>query len=113
MKRKNKYLYSLISTILSDLNVLVRVLESDAGAASEWSPWLIEPSESYVEVKGRGPIKVDTIEWLEINPVEERHIGRLVPLKKFDHTQEIIVRLAGFDIAFDLDSDGLIRLRPS
>jgi len=55
-----------------------------------WSHWLIQPSESYIEAAAQGPYSIDDIEWLEINPIEKKVQGTLIPAKEIDHTEEII-----------------------
>lgn len=56
----------------------------------DWSSWLIQPVDSYIEAAAQGPYAVDTIEWLEINPIEIRVEGKLIPVKEVDHTAEIL-----------------------
>jgi hypothetical protein len=55
-----------------------------------WSNWLGHPSDTYLEAENQGPYSIKNIEWIEIDPVESRRIGRLVPDKKIDHTEPLI-----------------------
>lgn len=55
-----------------------------------WSNWIIKPSDNYFETEMQGPYAAGNIEWLEVNPVEERKEGRLVPAKMIDNTNEIV-----------------------
>jgi len=57
---------------------------------AEWSNWLIHPTESYIEVQVQGPYSIDDLEWVEIDAIEKRYIGKLVPEKEFDHSATII-----------------------
>jgi len=74
---------------MARLKVEARVKELGRVEPSAWSPWLIEPDEGYVELKGLGPIPKHAIEWIEINPLEMTHQGRLIPPKKIDHSAKI------------------------
>lgn len=58
--------------------------------AATWSNWIIKPSDNYFETEMQGPHSLNDIEWIEVNPVEERKDGRLVPVKKIDHTDQIV-----------------------
>ena len=63
-----------------------------------WSNWIIKPSDNYLETEMQGPCAVSSIEWIEVNPVEERKDGRLVPAKDIDHTNEIVNLLEDLSI---------------
>jgi hypothetical protein len=80
---------SALSALMVRLKVEARVKELGRVEPSAWSPWLIEPDEGYVELKGLGPIRKHAIEWIEINPLEMKHQGRLVSPKMIDHSTEI------------------------
>ena len=45
------------------------------------------PVKGYVEIPSSGPIENQRIKWIEINPVEEKVLGRLIPPKKILHTK--------------------------
>ena len=55
-----------------------------------WSNWIIHPSDNYIEAEMQGPYSINDIEWVEIDPVEKRKEGKLIPGKEFDHSAEII-----------------------
>lgn len=58
-----------------------------------WSNWLIHPSDSYIEVEAQGPYSINDIEWVEIDALEKKHIGKLVPENEVDHSTTIIKML--------------------
>lgn len=68
--------------------------------AATWSNRIIKPGENYYETEMQGPYAVSNIEWIEVNPVEERKEGRLVPAKMIDHTNEIIKILEDLSIPY-------------
>ncbi len=72
-----------------------------------WSNWLTQPSDNYIEAETQGPYSMNDIEWVEINPVEKRAVGRLVPEKEFDHSSAIIKLLEDLAFPFML-TDGII-----
>ena len=69
-------------------------------AAATWSNWIIKPSDNYIEAEMQGPYSLDEIEWVEINPIESRKEGRLIPGKEFDHSAEIIKLLEELSFPF-------------
>ena len=74
-----------------------------------WSNWIIKPSDNYFETEMQGPYAVDNIEWIEVNPVEERKEGRLVPVKEIDHTDAITKILEDLSIPYMI-VEGIIRV---
>ena len=70
--------------------VTYRLKIKNESVVQDWSHWLTQPSESYIEAAAQGPYAVDAIEWLEINPIETRAEGKLIAAKEIDHTAEII-----------------------
>ena len=77
--------------------------------AEEWSQWLICPTPGYLEAAEQGPYSMRKIEWIDINPVEFRKPGRLMPVKEIDHSAEIIKMLNDTGIQFSL-TEGIIRI---
>ena len=72
-----------------------------------WSNWLGRPSDTYIEAEAQGTYSKDHIEWIEINPVEKRVVGKFIPEKEFDHSEEIIKLLEALAFPFML-TDGII-----
>ena len=65
-----------------------------------WSKWLSSPTDNYLEAEVQGPYSFNDIEWIEIDPIEKRKEGRLVPVKEIDHTSVIIKLLEGISFPF-------------
>jgi hypothetical protein len=74
-----------------------------------WSDWLIQPTDSYIEAAAQGPYAVDAIEWLEINPIETRTEGKIIPANEIDHTEAIIKLLEWLWFPYVI-KDGIISL---
>ena len=45
---------------------------------------MIKPSDNYFETEKQGPYSTSNIEWIEVNLIEERQQGKLVPVKQID-----------------------------
>ncbi|WP_396149577.1 DUF6678 family protein [Acaryochloris sp. CCMEE 5410] len=58
-----------------------------------------------------GPVPWRDIQWIEVDTVEERHISRLVPPKRIDHSDSLInaLRSAGLPC---VRIDRVIRIQP-
>ena len=67
---------------------------------SEWSSWLIQPSESYLETANDGSVALSTVESIVINAVEIKQQGKLIAPKMIDHTAIVIKYLNQEAISF-------------
>lgn len=56
--------------------------------------WFIVPVPGYVESSAYGPVPSREVEWVEIDPIEQRHIWRLIPPHIIDHTSALLQQLA-------------------
>jgi hypothetical protein len=65
-----------------------------------WSNWLGRPGDNYIEAEKQGPYSLHDIEWIEINPVEKRKEGKLIPEKELDHSAAIIKLLGDLSFPF-------------
>ena len=65
-----------------------------------WSHWLGHPSDNYIEAETQGPYSLNDIEWIEIDPVEKRADGKLVPVSEVDHSEEILKLLERLSFPF-------------
>ena len=86
-----------------------RLQIKNGSSNAAWSNWIIKPSETYYETEKQGPYAVHDIEWIELNPVEERKEGNLIPVKKVDHTDEIVKLLEELTIPYMI-VDGITRI---
>lgn len=73
-----------------------------------WNRFLISPTTSYIESDG-GPYSIHNLEWIDINPVEIRYIGKLVAPKTIDHTNELVELLSKQGLDFKA-TENFIRL---
>jgi hypothetical protein len=88
-----------VALLISQLSVLVRIGLRD-GATTDWSKWLTFPAEGYGEVMRHGPFLLRDVTYLEIDSVELRKLGRLLPEKEIDHTNDLETALHGEGITF-------------
>lgn len=81
----------VIKEILSDTSCKIRFnwFYDPDFEVSEWVETFGFPVEGYLEPPTVGPIKITQWKWLEINSFEEKEIGRLIPVKRIDHSLEI------------------------
>ena len=64
-----------------------------------WSQW-IKPSDNYFETEKQGPYSTGNIDWIEVNPIEERTLGKLDPVKQIDHSDTIVKLLEELAIPY-------------
>ena len=74
---------------LLDLKVKLRVKTNFLEEPSEWVEWITVPSPGYLEIPRVGPFKMSDLEWIEVDPIEVKKIGRLVKPKLLDHTASV------------------------
>jgi hypothetical protein len=109
-RQRRSDFFEKISMVVDKFKVGVRLKILKNEDISDWSPWLVEPSNGYVEVKETGPVHSSLIEWVEISSVRKERLGRLIPVKLVDCRQEIITALNEFDIDFELTEGEEIRI---
>lgn len=99
-----------VISVVDALRVKVRgKCRSDDGPLP-WADWISQPSKSYIEFQGCGPIEKSEIEWIDINAVEERRLGQRLPMKKIDHGEEIARMFAERSVRYIKSIDGLFRV---
>lgn len=91
-------------------NVRFYVYFESGSELSEWQSGFIFPVKGYFEPVKIGPIKINQWEWLEIDPIENIEIGRLVPDKKVNHFSEIIELLRRENISY-VENNGIIKIQ--
>jgi len=84
-------------------------IETSTSGRSKWDTRDIIPTNGYVELPVHGPVLASDILWFEIDPVERRRVGKLVPDKLIDHTGEIRMELDQLNFEFET-VDGNIRI---
>jgi hypothetical protein len=99
----------VVDALTSCLPIATRVKLRGEEAPSAWSQMFVLPVRGYIEISAYGPVPKRDIEWVELDPVEIWHIGRLVPPKHIDHTAAIYEQLRRHGVAMQL-IDGLVRI---
>jgi hypothetical protein len=82
----------VIDTLTSQFHLDTRAKFKQADTPSKWG-WFIVPTAGYVESSAYGPVPSREVEWVEIDPIEQRRIGRLVPPLIIDHTPALLQQL--------------------
>ncbi len=72
---------------------------------TDWSNWVITPTETYIEAEKQGPYQASQIEWIDINPIEIKVIGRIMPEKEINHSDQIIQLLEDHSIVYKIAGD--------
>ena len=70
--------------------------------ATEWSKWIISPTESYLETEKQGPDPITQIQWFDINPIETKDMGRLMPVTATDRSKDLIELLDECAVSYHL-----------
>lgn len=78
-------------------------------SAFVWSNWINKPTDNYFETEQQGPSAVSNIEWIDVNPIEERKEGRLLHVKVHDHTDEITQLLEELTVPYMI-VEGIVRM---
>jgi len=74
-------MWQQLSKIIKMQSVPVRVTFKD-GNKTNWSNWLIFPTEQYGEVSMFGPFRLIDVKNIELDPLIIKNVGRLLPKKK-------------------------------
>lgn len=69
---------------------------------SHWNEWISNPSGEYIDF-GLEPILYRAIKQIQINPIEEKEVGKLVPSIFINHTEEVCEFLANLKINYELE----------
>ena len=94
--------------LMKNISVEYRVIDNN-NEVWHWNNWLSNPTGQYLDF-GLEPKPYRNIEIIEINPFENKYIGKLVPNKLIDHTKEIINIMQTLKIEFEI-SETLIRIK--
>jgi hypothetical protein len=90
--------WSALINAIRELRPAVRVNWSGDAEPTQWEPWLIQSSRSYLETGSLGPVPFDEVEWLEIDASRKNERGRLVA---FDQRQAIAAALTDASVPFE------------
>ena len=98
----------VIDALTSQFSLDTRAKFKQNDTPSKWG-WFIIPTTGYVESSAYGPVPSREVEWVEIDPIEQRRIGRLVPPHIIDHTPALLQQLAVHGISAQV-VEGRIRI---
>jgi hypothetical protein len=77
----------------------IKMLEQER--ATQWSRFLVIPKEGFIE-SYMGPVLLQNVHYVEINPYEVRYMGRLEQDKRFNHSDEIEALLTQLEIPYSM-----------
>lgn len=103
-------MWNKLTEILKGIPCTVRIAFRD-GTKTEWAKSLFLPTQGYGETGKYGPFRLADVAAVEINPIEIRRVGRLVPDRKIDHTQVLVSALQSAQIDSKRDAAGTILIR--
>jgi hypothetical protein len=98
----------VIDLLTSRFAIDTRAKFRNESTPSKWG-WFLVPVPGYVESSAYGPVPIREVEWVELAPIEQGHIGRRVPPQIIDHTPELLQQLAEYGITAQL-VEGRIRI---
>lgn len=90
-----------IINLTKNISIKYRVVDND-NDIWRWNNWLTNPTGKYLDF-GQEPISYSEINLIEIDPLEDKYIGKLVPNKLIDHTKEIKNILNTLKIEFEIN----------
>jgi|LakMenE18May11ns_1017448.scaffolds.fasta_scaffold9689307_1 hypothetical protein len=70
--------YKIVDTI-QRYKIALRIKWAGDCDEPEWAPWVIIPTDGYIETGGMGPIPFRDVEWIEIDTSRFNKNGRLIP----------------------------------
>jgi len=91
----------LVNSLTNTYRIRTRAKLQEEALPSPWSTWFMLPVPGYIEAACYGPVPRGAIEWIELDPVEQRAIGRLVPPQVLDHTAAVLQQFASANIAVE------------
>jgi len=68
---------------------------------SSWEFWIWNPSGSYIDF-GQEPTPYDEIKQIQINPIEERDMGKLMLSKVINHKEKVCQLLDEIKIDYEI-----------
>jgi hypothetical protein len=99
MLQINEY-WSCAANILNAFPCKIRLKWSKISEPSEWEDWLAIPTSYYLETGTLGPVLMGEVEWVEVNTIEMRRVGKLVKDRRIEHTDVIVQALKEKVITF-------------
>lgn len=90
--QKNSEAILDVVKIMKRLCITGRLIFKD-GTITNWAKSFFFPVESYIESSASGPYLLDDLDSIEIYPIEEKRVGRLIPPKFLNHSEELAKEL--------------------
>ncbi len=87
--------------ILQKLDLKCRVRTSFDDAVSEWSTFVTTPTQGYIETSDSGPVSINDLKSIEVDPVRQIIVGRRVPPKKQNLRAEFLELLRKHCISYE------------
>jgi hypothetical protein len=87
----------IIDALTSQFRIDTRAKFEQDEIPSKWG-WFLVPVPGYIESSAYGSVPTREVEWVELDPIEQRHIGRRVPPHIIDHTPALLQQLAAYGI---------------
>jgi hypothetical protein len=56
---------------------------------TKWEYALFIPVDSCLETPSLGPVPMNEVEWVEIDPIEIQHFGRFARDRRIDHSDQL------------------------
>lgn len=79
----------LLVDFFTNLRCSFKVKLTNKPQTNNWDKMFIRSEKSYVEFGQTGPVRISEVEWVDINPIEQIHIGTRIPDKYSDHSDLI------------------------
>lgn len=99
-----------IIKFIEEYGLKIRVKLYSKDKITNWSGSLTEPSIGYLDI-GIEPMTPKEIEFIELNCIVVKKIGRLVPDKIIDKEQVVAEHLTNNNLHFSLMGNGIIRIQ--
>ena len=98
----NKNWTCLVADLVEALKIDARVKVKNYEQPSDWG-WIIVPTEGYLETVEFGPYPEYEIEWIEIKSERLNYIGKLIPPKRINLLNDILIKINSLN--YEIDSD--------
>jgi hypothetical protein len=105
-------LLSVFVSLIKQKPWTYRLQLKDQAEEEQWSNWLIQPSETWLETEKQGPYPLKDIEKIEINPLELFSDGNRMPQRKLVHIEEVKSLLDDLRINYQVDKN-IVSLHPA
>ncbi|MFM2293372.1 MAG: hypothetical protein RIS29_3185 [Bacteroidota bacterium] len=93
---------------LNNIDISVRLATNDLNI-SNWNRWNTTPVNGYLDI-GNEPIKIDEINYIEIDCLKDEFIGKIMPSKKTLLTKEVETYLTTSNYKYKKYDDRYIQI---